>query len=39
MNAFVEKRKPDFNKFRMRNKKVVEDYLAGVELEVEDDVK
>ena len=30
MNAFLEKRKPDFNKFRQRNKKVVEDYLAGL---------
>ena len=39
MNAFAEKRKPDFNKFRMRNKKVVEDYLAGVDLEAEDDLK
>jgi naphthoate synthase len=39
MNAFAEKRKPDFNKFRMRNKKVVEDYLASVDLEAEDDVK
>ena len=39
MNAFVEKRKPDFNKFRMRNKRVVEEYLAGVDLESEDEVK
>ena len=31
MNAFLEKRKPDFQKFRMRNKAVVEDYLAGLE--------
>ena len=30
MNAFVEKRKPDFQKFRRRNKEVVEDYLSGV---------
>ena len=30
MNAFLEKRKPDFNKFRMRNKKQVEQYLAGL---------
>jgi 1,4-dihydroxy-2-naphthoyl-CoA synthase len=30
MKAFLEKRKPDFNKFRMRNKKLVEEYLAGV---------
>ena len=39
MNAFAEKRKPDFNKFRMRNKKVVEEYLAGVGLEAEDHLK
>ena len=39
MNAFVEKRKPDFNKFRMRNKKVVDDYLAGVDFKSEDDKK
>jgi dihydroxynaphthoic acid synthetase len=36
MNAFVEKRKPDFNKFRMRNKKIVEDYLTGIDREAED---
>jgi 1,4-dihydroxy-2-naphthoyl-CoA synthase len=30
MNAFVEKRKPDFQQFRRRNKEVVDDYLAGV---------
>ena len=30
MHAFLEKRKPDFNQFRMRNKKLVEEYLAGV---------
>ncbi len=30
MNAFVEKRKPDFQKFRRRNKEVVDDYLSGV---------
>jgi len=30
MRAFLEKRKPDFNQFRMRNKKMVEDYLAGL---------
>ena len=29
-HAFLEKRKPDFNQFRMRNKKLVEEYLAGV---------
>jgi len=31
MNAFTEKRKPDFNRFRMRYKKEVEAYLAGVD--------
>jgi 1,4-dihydroxy-2-naphthoyl-CoA synthase len=36
MNAFIEKRKPDFNKFRMRNKKTVDDYLAGLDLGSED---
>ena len=35
-NAFVEKRRPDFNKFRMRNKKIVEEYLAGLDMEAED---
>ncbi len=30
MNAFLEKRKPDFQKFRMRNKKIVEEYLAAL---------
>jgi dihydroxynaphthoic acid synthetase len=35
MNAFVEKRKPDFRKFRMRNKKVVDDYLAGLDMSPE----
>ena len=39
MNAFVEKRKPDFNKFRTRNKKVVDDYLEGLDFESEDDKK
>src|SRR3954462_5232275 len=29
MNAFLEGRKPDFQKFRMRNKKVLDDYLDG----------
>jgi dihydroxynaphthoic acid synthetase len=29
MNAFLENRKPDFQKFRMRNKREVEDYLDG----------
>lgn len=31
MDAFTEKRKPDFNKFRLRNKAKVEEYLAGVD--------
>ena len=31
MNAFLENRKPDFQKFRMRNKKELEDYLDGCE--------
>jgi len=30
MNAFVEKRKPDFQQFRRNNKELVTDYLAGV---------
>ncbi len=30
MNAFVEKRKPDFQQFRRSNKALVDDYLAGV---------
>ncbi len=30
MQAFLDKRKPDFQKFRKRNKAVVEDYLAGL---------
>jgi naphthoate synthase len=30
MNAFLEKRKPDFRKYRLRNKQVVDDYLAGL---------
>jgi dihydroxynaphthoic acid synthetase len=29
MNAFLEGRKPDFNKFRMRNRAEMDDYLAG----------
>jgi len=29
MNAFLEGRKPDFQKFRMRNKQALEDYLDG----------
>ncbi len=39
MNAFIEKRKPDFNKFRMRNRKVVDDYLAGLDVGSEDHLK
>jgi hypothetical protein len=31
MDAFLQKRKPDFRKFRLRNKQIVEDYLAGLE--------
>jgi dihydroxynaphthoic acid synthetase len=30
MQAFLDGRKPDFNKFRMRNKASVESYLAGL---------
>jgi hypothetical protein len=29
MNAFLEGRKPDFQKFRMRSKRELEEYLAG----------
>jgi dihydroxynaphthoic acid synthetase len=32
MKAFVEKRKPDYRKFRMRNKKLVDEYLAGLDM-------
>lgn len=39
MNAFVEKRKPDFNKFRQRNKKVVDEYFAGLDFESEEHLK
>jgi dihydroxynaphthoic acid synthetase len=31
MNAFLERRKPDFQKFRERNKREVARYLAGLE--------
>ena len=31
MQAFMDKRRPDFQKFRLRNKQQVEEYLAGVE--------
>ena len=30
MNAFMEKRKPDFGKFRERNKNAMDDYLHGL---------
>lgn len=30
MNAFMEKRKPDFQKFRERNRDQVQEYLAGL---------
>jgi 1,4-dihydroxy-2-naphthoyl-CoA synthase len=30
MHAFLEKRKPDFQKFRLRNKEAVERYLADL---------
>lgn len=39
MNAFIEKRKPDFNQFRLRNKKMTEDYLAGVDMSDESELK
>lgn len=31
MNAFMEKRKPDFQKFRDRNRDEVQEYLAGLD--------
>jgi naphthoate synthase len=31
MNAFLESRKPDFQKFRLRNKRALEEYLDGFE--------
>ena len=31
MNAFLEGRKPDFQKFRMRNKRELANYLEGCE--------
>jgi 1,4-dihydroxy-2-naphthoyl-CoA synthase len=31
MKAFVEKRKPDFDRFRQRNKEIVDAYLAGLD--------
>lgn len=33
MNAFTERRAPDFNKFRLRNKEQIDEYLSGVEYE------
>ncbi|MEL0105344.1 MAG: enoyl-CoA hydratase-related protein [Rhodospirillaceae bacterium] len=30
MHAFLEKRKPDFGKFRQRNKEEMDDYLSGL---------
>ena len=31
MQAFLDKRKPDFQKFRNRNREIMEEYLAGLE--------
>ncbi len=31
MRAFVEKREPDFNQFRHYNKKIMDEYLNGVD--------
>lgn len=39
MNAFVEKRKPDFNRFRLRNKEMVEAYLSGLDVSDESHLK
>jgi dihydroxynaphthoic acid synthetase len=39
MQAFTEKRKPDFQKFRTRNKAIVEEYLAGVDMNDESHLK
>lgn len=39
MQAFAEKRKPDFQKFRTRNKAIVEEYLAGVDMNDESHLK
>lgn len=39
MNAFVERRKPDFRKFRLRNKEMVDAYLAGLDMSPEDGLK
>jgi len=34
MNAFLESRKPDFQKFRMRNKRALKEYLDGCALDL-----
>lgn len=39
MRAFAEKRKPDFQKFRTRNKAIVDEYLAGVDMNDESHLK
>ena len=39
MQAFAEKRKPDFQKFRTRNKAIIEEYLAGVDMNDENHLK
>ena len=39
MQAFIEKRKPDFQKFRLRNKAIVEEYLAGIDMNDENHLK
>jgi dihydroxynaphthoic acid synthetase len=39
MNAFVQKRKPDFNQFRLRNQKMVQEYLGGVDFSDESELK
>jgi dihydroxynaphthoic acid synthetase len=36
MNAFLEGRKPDFQRFRMRNKKELEEYLDGFAKDLND---
>jgi len=39
MQAFAEKRKPDFQKFRTRNKAIIEEYLSGVDMNDESHLK
>lgn len=39
MRAFVEKRTPDFNRFRLRDKEMVQRYLAGIDRGDESDRK